>query len=226
MVKGQTTESAMSAAELLEAVKTGRIDEVRALLDREPAVARSRPAGQPSALLMAAYTGNDELVRLLAPHAEPDLAEAAATGDDARVTALLAGDRALVQERSGDGWTPLHLAGFFGRRGVAERLLDAGADLHAISSNATANTPLHAAIAGRNDLATVELLVRRGADVNRASEGGYTPLHIAASRGAMPVIELLLGAGAAVGTLTGDGKTAAAIAAERGHPAAAERQSL
>ena len=212
-----------AASELVQAVRDGNAGAVRAILEREPAAARERPAGQPSALLMAAYVGNQELVGLLAPHARPDAAEAAAIGDVPRLEAVLREDPARVHVRSGDGWTPLHLAGFFGHRAAAERLLDAGADLGAISSNSTANTALHAAIAGRCDEGTVELLVRRGADVRRAGEGGYTPLHLAASRGCLPVIEMLLAEGADAGAVTDDGRTAARIAAERGFPGAAER---
>lgn len=212
-----------AASELIQAVRDGSAGAVRAILEREPAAASERPAGQPSALLMAAYVGNQELVGLLAPHARPDAAEAAALGDVQRLEAVLREDPARAHVRSGDGWTPLHLAGFFGHRAAAERLLDAGADLAAISSNATANTALHAAIAGRCDEGTIELLVRRGADVHATGEGGYTPLHIAASRGCLPVIELLLAEGADASAVTHDGRTAARIAAERGFPGAAER---
>lgn len=212
-----------TTSELLQAVRDGDAGAVRAILAREPGAAADRPAGQPSALLMAAYVGNAELAGLLATHAPADAAEAAATGDLQRLEAVLREDPARAHVRSGDGWTPLHLAGFFGHRAAAERLLDAGADLGAISSNSTGNTALHAAIAGRCDEATIELLVRRGADVHRAGEGGYTPLHLAASRGCLPVIEMLLAEGADAGAVTNDGRTAARIAAERGFPGAAER---
>ena len=46
-----------------------------------------------------------------------------------------------------DGWTPLHLAAFFGQRAAVERLMAAGADLNAVSRNALRNTP--AACRGR-----------------------------------------------------------------------------
>ena len=77
-----------------------------------------------------------------------------------------------------DGWTPLHLAAFFGRREAAERLLGAGAALNAKSTNSLSNTPLHAAVAGgRTDVAL--LLIQRGAEVNASGRG---PAHAAAHR--------------------------------------------
>ena len=62
-----------------------------------------------------------------------------------------------------DGWTPLHLAAFFGHLDAARALIDAGADIDAFSRNGLTNTPLHAATAGRHgDVAL--LLVEHGAD--------------------------------------------------------------
>jgi ankyrin repeat protein len=42
--------------------------------------------------------------------------------------------------------------------------------------------PLHLASCG-NQVEVVRLLLRNGAEVNRSSSGGYTPLHDAAERG-------------------------------------------
>jgi ankyrin repeat protein len=213
----------MSSAELIEAVKTGDVARVRAILAEDPGAAAARPEGQPSAILMAAYTGNADLLAILTEHTELDAVEAAVVGRVNRLDELLARDPRVVTARSGDGRTPLHAAGFFGKVDAVERLLDAHAEVMAISSNYMANTPLHAAIAGRTDHATVRLLVQRGADVNHRAAGGWTPLHLAASRGSLPVIELLLEAGADPAATSDDGKTAADVARERGHPDAARR---
>ena len=53
---------------------------------------------------------------------------------------------------SDDGWTPLHLAAFFGHPKIAELLLAHAADVAARSRNANGNTPLHAALAANQKM--------------------------------------------------------------------------
>ncbi len=58
--------------------------------------------------------------------ADPSLAifAAAMQGDSARLEELLAANRSLVSAVSPDGWTPLHLAAFFGGADAARLLLN------------------------------------------------------------------------------------------------------
>ena len=206
---------------LLEAIKAHDPDAVAALLDAEPDLAAARPDDGPSPVLMAAYVGADDLVAMLRDRgAVLDVFEAAVVGDVDRLDALIA-DADPVNAYSAEGWTPLHLACFFGRADAAGLLLDHDADMHAVSTDTTMrNTPLHAAIAGRRDHAVITRLLDRGADVNAVGGGGITPLHLAASRGDVPLIDLLLARGAQR-TETDDGQTPADLATERGHPEAA-----
>lgn len=208
---------------LLEAIKARDLDAVTVLLDAEPGLAAARPNDGPTPVLMAAYVGADDLVALLRAHgAVLDVFEAAVVGDAERLGALIAeADR--VNAYSAEGWTPLHLACFFGRIATADLLLDHHADVHAFSTDTTMrNTPLHAAIAGKRDHALITRLLDRGADVNAVAGSGITPLHLAASRGDVPLIDLLLTQGAQR-TETDDGQTPIDLATEHDHPEAAER---
>jgi ankyrin repeat protein len=63
----------------------------------------------------------------------------------------------------------------------------------------------------------IELLIRRGADVNATSSNGFTPLHYAAYNGHADVVKLFLENGADPSIKDNSGKTAADIARERGH---------
>ena len=56
-------------------------------------------------------------------------------------------------------------------------------------------TPLHEATCG-NQLLAVELLLTRGAVINRAAGLGWTPLHIAAREGFYDIAVFLLDSGA------------------------------
>jgi len=208
-------------ADLQTAVRARDAARVREILAAAPALAAERPPTGPSALLLACYLGGGEVADLLRGRAAPDACEAAALGDVAALKRLLDEHPARANARSGDGWTPLHLAGFFGRRDVAELLLARGASLTAISGGAEKNTPLHAALAGAGDAAIVRALVAHGADVNATGAGGYTPLHVAASRGSVELIRFLVESGARVGATMDDGRTAADLARERSHADAA-----
>lgn len=213
----------MNASEsLADAIRRGDADALRAALAAEPAAAGWRDAG-PSAVLQAVYHGRRELLPLLLPHVALDVHEAAALGEVERLRQLLAGDPSLVRRVTPDGWTALHLAAFFADAATVALLLAHGGDVAAVSANATANTPLHAAIAGRTDPEVVRVLVDGGADVEARGGGGWTPLHLAASRGDVALVEYLLARGARADAAADDRRTAAEIAEERGHAAAAAR---
>jgi len=66
-------------------------------------------------------------------------------------------------------------------------------------------------------VAAVRLLLDRGADVNRAMDGGFTPLYVAASHGLVTVAQLLLERGADANRAIEDGGAPLHVAAEQGH---------
>lgn len=75
---------------------------------------------------------------------------------------------------------------------------------------------LHAAV-GENDAVSVRKLVRQGADVSAADEGGLTPLHLAASCGLEQMVLLLLRLGAPVDPVDDNGQTLLHMAILDGH---------
>jgi uncharacterized protein len=176
------------------------------------------PVGAPSAVLMALYQGNIEQARALAEAQRVSLSELAAFGDVDAVAERLRTSPAEVHDWSPDGWTPLHLAAFFGHVSVIVLLVRAGADLGRLSRGAQGNTALHAGIAGRCDMGVVAALLAAGASPSVCDAQGYAPLHLAASRGDRAMVTLLLACGADAAVRTTNGRLASDIAEERGFP--------
>jgi ankyrin repeat protein len=206
-------------AGFLEACKTGDEDKVRAMLDENPALASSRAPSGETPLIAALYSGHQSIVdRLVDARAPLDLCTAAALGRADVVSARLRQDPTSVHQQSYDGWTPLHLAAFFGHADVVTLLFEGGADLAAVSVNGMRNTALHAAVAGGRVEAALRL-IDAGAPVNAPDGGGHTPLHIAAEGGYVPIVESLLQHHADPHAVDAEDRTPLARAAARNHTA-------
>jgi ankyrin repeat protein len=180
--------------------------------------------GAPSPILTAVYRGDDaSLQALLADRPALDVFEAAAVGDAARLREILCADPAAVRGYAPDGWTPLHLAAFFGRADAVDVLLAAGGEVRAVSRNDEGNTPLHAALAGRGVGRISTTLLARGADVRAADAGGHTALHHAAFLDDIGLVNTILAHGADPTLRNRNGDTALAIAEQQGHASVARR---
>lgn len=178
----------------------------------------------PSAIVAALSAGQPEVARRLAASAPPDLWDAAALGDLTSLAARLAdpGARAALHEaRAPEGWTPLHLAAFFGGADAVRLLLAHGAPIDMRSANALANTPLCAGLAGLHAADVAPVLLDAGADASAVVGNGVTPLLLAASRGLTDIAMRLIAAGADPAHAMADGTTPAMIARARGHDATA-----
>lgn len=207
---------------LLDAIRSHRESDVRAILTGDPALLHSVGPGGESLVMYACYTGGAALAPLLRGARPYTACEAAALGDMTALRDALNRDADEISRRSSDGWTPLHLAGFFGQDECAAYLIDNGAPLNALSTNAIRNTPLHASLAGATNLTLVRRLIMAGADVTSRGETGIQPIHLAASRGDQALCELLISRGAFPMSRMDDDTTPADLAHSRGFEELAE----
>jgi len=174
-------------------------------------MAQTQPVSE---ILQAKYAGNNARVQeILSTGVELNIFEAAATGQTARVRALIAADPARLNAYAPDGFFPLALAVFFGNAETAVALLDAGADVSQQSRESMRIAALHSASAARRiDLA--KMLIARGANPNTRADTGLTPLHSAAGNGQVDFATLLLSAGADISAADDRGRTPLTLATE------------
>jgi ankyrin repeat protein len=208
--------------DFLQLIQSGDAAAVAAALENDLSLAQYRDAQGVSALLWSVYTGQRKvsllLMAKLATLSVPlDVFEAASTGDEARLQAILSEKASAVEEFSSDGWTALHLAAAFGTPLSVGALIFRGARVDAISQNAQQNQPLHAALALGKNPSTIELLVSHGADVNATQAGGFTPIFSAAAANRIDLVEMLMEHGANPRHTSDQGNTPADIAREHGH---------
>jgi ankyrin repeat protein len=210
---------ASASEDLFAAIDAEDVDRVRAMLDADPSLATARDHEGVSALLRARYRRDRALVEAVkARVASLDAFEAATFGDLDRLAVLLADDPDLTDRRSGDGFTALHLAAFFGQDDAVRLLLARGADPDARGTGWMTGTPLNAAASARH-ATVVALLLEAGADPDAVQRGGWTPLHSAAHNGDARTVELLLAHGADAAAMDDDSRSVADMARENGDPA-------
>lgn len=214
---------ARTSSELFAAIAAGDAERVKVILAEDPELALVRDDDGVSALMQARYRNDrasmDAIVGLVP---ELDLFEAAAFEDLDRLTELLAYDPAAIEAYSGDGFSALHLAGFYGREGAARLLLAHGADVDARGHGWMTGTPLHSAASGsRTEVARA--LLDAGADPDARQAGGWTPLASAAHNGNAELAGLLLRAGADPAAVNDEERSVLDLAREHGDAATLDR---
>lgn len=203
--------------QLIEAAKAGDEAMVARLLETDPALRSYRAATGETPLMAALYRGHRRIVALMVDQGVTlDIFAGAAVGRLDVVRGAVESSPGSINTHAYDGWTPLHLGAFFGRREVVEWLLDRGAAVDAESRNSLRNTPLHAALAGGHDDVAM-LLIDRGALTDARDAGGHTPLHIAAESGSIGAVKALLDRGADPHAVDAEDMTPLSRAAARNH---------
>lgn len=209
--------------ELFEAIEAGDVAGVDAMLDADPPLASSRDASGVSALMRALYRFDKALIEAVRRRADSlDVFEAAAFGDVDRLTELLADEPSLVSSYSGDGFTALHFAAFFGRYEAAALLIERGAEVDAFGRGWMTGTAMHSAVS-RLQSDVVRILLDAGANPNVRQSAGWTPLHAAAMNGDLTSVERLLASGTDPTATNEEGRSVADLANESGDDATAER---
>ena len=202
---------------LMHAIQNRDTEAARAALARDASQATDPLPGGLSPLMFALYNGAQEIAELLRAYRPLSLHEAVALDDTPAVARHVLDAPDAIRRHSVDGWTPLHLAAFFGQRDALLALIGLGAPIDSISENPMQNTPMHAAIAGPAGEQMAPLLIGFGADVHHVGGSGITALHLAATRGFNGLTRLLMARGVDRSLKTEDDKTAADLARERGH---------
>ena len=177
------------------------------ILAKEPSLADHRNEQGLSALTLAAYWRNTDMIDLLLQHKQipPDPFEAAALGNLELVQAVPA---EKINAFAPDGFTLLGLASFFGYETIVEWLLGQGAQVNLPANNHMRVCPLHSAVAAGHD-SVVKMLLQAGADVNALQMTGITALHSAAHNSHFEIAKMLLEHGADKMIKTEDGYDAA-----------------
>jgi hypothetical protein len=124
----------------------------------------------------------------------PKLYQATLFNNIDKVKNLIA-EGADVNEKTQEGFTPLHNAAFYGLLEITKLLIENGADVNAKTLSSL--TPLYNA-ADHGYLEIAKLLIENGADVNIDFFNGRRPLHCAADHGYLEIAKLLIENGADV----------------------------
>ncbi|MCC3862329.1 ankyrin repeat domain-containing protein [Pseudemcibacter aquimaris] len=198
--------------EVFKAIDVADSVALKLLLEQDANLASCRSNDGMSAVLFSLYINRPEITEVLLSY-EPDLDiyDLAALGGAGQISVILATEPKSVHEYSGDGFTALHVASYFGHADVVKLLLDHGAEVDKLAMNGSDLTPLQSAVSNCN-VEALKVLLEFNPDVNVKMMGGFTPLMTAYALEDEEIAELLITAGADKDAKADDGRSVADFA--------------
>jgi len=209
---------------LVQAVKTGNVQTVRALVKAKADANSADPDGT-TALHWAVQQGNAELVDLLVRsgakvaaanrYGVTPLTVACTNGNAAIVERLLAAG-ADPNAAFADGETPLMTASRTGSVETIKALIARGANVRARELRKGQTALMWAA--AENNVGAIRALIEAGADLNERSKGGsFTPYLFAVRAGHVDAARAFVDAGVDVNQSLTDGTSALVLAVVNAH---------
>jgi ankyrin repeat protein len=209
---------------LVQAVKTGDVQTVRAIVKAKADANDAEPDGT-TALHWAVQSGNAEMVDLLI-RSGARVAAANRYGVTPLAVACTAGHAAIVERllaagadpngASADGETVLMIASRTGSAETIKALVARGADVRARELRKGQTALMWAA--AENNVAAIRALIEAGADINEKSKGGsFTPYLFAVRAGHIDAARALIDAGVDVNQSLTDGTSALVLAVMNAH---------
>jgi len=209
---------------LVQAVKTGNVQTVRAMVKAKADANSAEPDGT-TALHWAVQNDNVEMVDLLI-RSGAKVAAANRYGVTPLAVACTAGNAAIVERllaagadpngTLGDGETPLMTAARTGSAETIKALIARGANVKARERRKGQTALMWAA--AENNVAAIRALIEAGADVNERSTGGsFTPYLFAVRAGHIDAARALIDAGVDVNQPLTDGTSALVLAVVNAH---------
>jgi ankyrin repeat protein len=209
-------------SELIEAVKRGDSTLAERIVDGNPALVNLvSPVGERPVLTAIYYCANEIAEMFINRGAQLDIFEATALRKAGLVAEHLRGDSRLAMAFCQAGWTPVHLAAWFGFEDVARLMLDYGGSANARPRNTLQYTPLHCAVMGGQP-GMIALLTAHGAAPDSPDWEGNTSLHLAAQENSVECAASLIANGASLDARRKDTATPLRAAMLAGSASAAQ----